>query len=124
MRKGVCSFLGAVIFMVSACFWSETNGDMMSTRMTTDNSCDMFEGSWVFDDSYPLYNSEACPFIRNEFNCIKFGRTDLQYLKYRWQPKDCDLPRYTLTLPTTLKIIFGPTSWEKYHPINSGLDLV
>lgn len=54
--------------------------------------CNLFRGKWVFDASYPLY--ESCPFIDDEFNCLKHGRPDKQFLKYSWKPDSCNLPRF------------------------------
>ncbi|RDX66649.1 Protein trichome birefringence, partial [Mucuna pruriens] len=61
--------------------------------MDMGNTCDMYEGSWVRDDSYPLYLAGSCPFIDEPFNCFINGRNDNVYEKYRWQPKNCNVPR-------------------------------
>ena len=57
-------------------------------------SCALFIGTWVYDDTYPVYQSSACSIIDPEFNCQMFGRPDTDYLKYRWKPVNCELPRY------------------------------
>ncbi|XP_010460674.1 PREDICTED: protein trichome birefringence-like 38 [Camelina sativa] len=58
------------------------------------SGCNLFQGRWVFDASYPFYDSSTCPFIDGEFDCLKFGRPDKQFLKYSWQPESCAIPRF------------------------------
>jgi hypothetical protein len=59
--------------------------------------CNFSLGKWVYDKSYPLYRSKNCPFMDPGFRCEENGRPDLDYLKYRWQPHECDLPRFNAT---------------------------
>lgn len=61
--------------------------------LTAETSCDIFTGSWVQDESYPLYYFSSCPVIDPQFNCQLFGRPDSNYLHYRWKPATCELPR-------------------------------
>ncbi|WJZ89098.1 hypothetical protein VitviT2T_008344 [Vitis vinifera] len=58
------------------------------------STCALFMGTWVRDDAYPLYQFSDCPFIDAEFNCQMYGRPDTDYLKYRWKPTNCELPRF------------------------------
>ncbi|XP_055818100.1 protein trichome birefringence-like 11 [Solanum dulcamara] len=83
--------------------------------------CNVFDGDWIWDDSYPLYNSRDCKFLDEGFRCTENGRPDLFYTKWRWQPKACNLPRFD---PRTMleklrdkRIVFagdsiGRNQWE------------
>ncbi|KAF5804366.1 putative PMR5 domain, PC-Esterase, trichome birefringence-like family [Helianthus annuus] len=55
--------------------------------------CDLFDGEWVMDESYPLYEPGSCSLIDEQFNCFNNGRPDLGFQKYKWKPKGCTLPR-------------------------------
>ncbi|KAJ7977424.1 Trichome birefringence-like family [Quillaja saponaria] len=58
------------------------------------DGCDIFDGNWVWDESYPLYQSQNCSFLDTGFRCSENGRPDSFYTKWRWQPRDCNLPRF------------------------------
>lgn len=68
-------------------------------------SCSLFIGTWVYDETYPFYQSSSCPAVDPQFNCQLYGRPDTEYLKYRWKPANCELPRY-------LKLLFFSSSME------------
>ncbi|KAM0843839.1 hypothetical protein ACQ4PT_057442 [Festuca glaucescens] len=59
------------------------------------DSCNVFDGSWVRDERYPLYNSSECPFAERGFNCLANGRKNTEYLKWRWKPRRCDMPQFS-----------------------------
>ncbi|KAM7524603.1 hypothetical protein LguiA_014505 [Lonicera macranthoides] len=55
--------------------------------------CDLFDGEWIRDESYPLYKPGSCSLIDEQFNCFANGRPDNDYHKLKWKPKGCTLPR-------------------------------
>ncbi|CAH1426949.1 unnamed protein product [Lactuca virosa] len=79
-----------------------SNSEVYSTKkidfLSVDgDGCDVFEGDWLWDEKYPLYQSTDCRFLDGGFRCSENGRPDLLYTKWRWQPKDCNLPRFNGT---------------------------
>ncbi|KAI4319367.1 hypothetical protein MLD38_032971 [Melastoma candidum] len=59
--------------------------------------CDLMNGSWVYDEGYPLYTNATCPYIDEGFDCDGNGRKDKSYMKLRWRPHTCEMPRFNAT---------------------------
>eukprot|EP00253_Pinus_taeda_P001151 PITA_01151 len=73
------------------------NQSMPNKRVARE--CNLFSGAWVHDASYPLYPAGQCPYlIEGRVNCIKNGRPDSDYEKWRWQPRGCSIPSEVLQL--------------------------
>ncbi|CAO2826642.1 unnamed protein product [Amaranthus hypochondriacus] len=81
------------------------DGKFVENEEKRSKDCDISKGRWVFDESYPLYTNFSCPFIDEGFDCQGNGRSDKDYMKWRWQPQDCDLPRFKAT--NMLELIRG-----------------
>lgn len=96
----------AAILRNSAETASPTPAPSTSTS-TTERECNLFSGQWVFDNvSYPLYKEKECTYMSDQLACEKFGRRDLSYQQWRWQPHGCDLPRvYELSVVAVCLVV-------------------
>ncbi|TVU11672.1 hypothetical protein EJB05_45272, partial [Eragrostis curvula] len=56
-------------------------------------ACDIFRGEWVPDPDAPYYTNDTCSVIDEHYDCLTYGRPDLGFIKWRWRPDGCDLPR-------------------------------
>lgn len=82
----------------------EGNADMtkesvktLGDGVTSYKDCDIYDGRWVKDESKPYYPPGSCPYIDRDFECRLNGRPDSEYMKWRWQPNGCDIPRFNST---------------------------
>ncbi|XP_052172306.1 protein trichome birefringence-like 19 [Diospyros lotus] len=71
----------------------DSDGNAMSRG--SEPKCDIFRGTWVPDsEGRPYYgNKGGCEISEGE-DCMKFGRPDSEYMKWRWRPDGCELPRF------------------------------
>ncbi|KAJ1262408.1 hypothetical protein BS78_09G105600 [Paspalum vaginatum] len=74
-------------------------GDGAEQEQRPGTSCDIYKGHWVYDEARaPLYKESGCGFLTEQVTCMRNGRRDDDYQKWRWQPDDCDLPRFDAKL--------------------------
>lgn len=75
-----------------------THSDHQMEKMKVGNGfyekCDIFDGKWVRDESKPYYPLGSCPLIDRDFDCHSNERPDSEYVKWKWQPNECNIPRY------------------------------
>lgn len=85
----------------------KNGGDEMELRNNIINGdeeeCDLFRGEWVENHEGPYYTNKTCYAIQEHQNCMKFGRPDTGFLKWKWKPNGrCDLP------------VFDPSEFLEY----------
>ncbi|CAI5457635.1 unnamed protein product [Closterium sp. Yama58-4] len=69
--------------------------EVAARRPEMDATCDLWEGKWVYEpEMYPLWKTGSCPWVETGFECEALGRHDTDYMKFRWQPHGCNLPRF------------------------------
>ncbi|ONM06325.1 TRICHOME BIREFRINGENCE-LIKE 20 [Zea mays] len=59
-----------------------------------EGGCDIFRGEWVPDPDAPYYTNDTCKVIHEHYDCMGYGKPDLGFVNWRWQPDGCDLPRF------------------------------
>ncbi|XP_010257818.1 PREDICTED: protein trichome birefringence-like 19 [Nelumbo nucifera] len=67
--------------------------------------CDIFNGEWVPNPEAPYYTNSTCWAIHDHQNCMKYGKPDTGFMKWRWKPNDCELPIFNPA--QFLKIVRG-----------------
>ncbi|KAM0941736.1 putative PMR5 domain, PC-Esterase [Dioscorea sansibarensis] len=56
--------------------------------------CNIYKGKWVKDEEGPYYTNKTCWSIQEHQNCMKYGRPDSEFMRWRWRPEGCDLRRF------------------------------
>ncbi|GAV76881.1 PC-Esterase domain-containing protein/PMR5N domain-containing protein [Cephalotus follicularis] len=86
------------VLVITAVYMAQNNGEDKTAYNMDSGECNFFNGKWVFDNkTYPLYKEKQCTFMSDQLACEKFGRNDLNYQNWRWQPHQCDIPRFNAT---------------------------
>ncbi|XP_027078678.1 protein trichome birefringence-like 19 [Coffea arabica] len=67
-------------------------GGIDHSKLGDKESCDLFTGEWVPNPEAPYYTNSTCYGIYDHQNCMKYGRPDTNFLKWRWKPDGCELP--------------------------------
>ncbi|XP_039054444.1 protein trichome birefringence-like 19 [Hibiscus syriacus] len=63
-----------------------------SIRISEGEDCDIFSGEWVPNHNAPYYTNTTCWAIHEHQNCMKYGRPDTEFMKWKWKPDGCELP--------------------------------
>ncbi|KAK8569237.1 hypothetical protein V6N13_107076 [Hibiscus sabdariffa] len=61
-------------------------------KITAGEDCDIFSGKWVPNHNAPYYTNTTCWAIHEHQNCMKYGRPDTNFMKWKWKPEGCELP--------------------------------
>ncbi|XP_021888007.1 protein trichome birefringence-like 19 [Carica papaya] len=94
--KALLLLFTSVIFSTIAIYFLNTSFLQWPTSFIPGPKCEIFHGKWVpSPQNQPYYyTNQTCHEIFEKQNCIKFGRHDTDFLKWRWKPHRCELPLF------------------------------
>lgn len=65
-------------------------------HLTAATACNFGKGKWVKDSTRPFYSGFGCKqWLSSMWACRLTQRTDFEYEKFRWKPKNCDIEKFT-----------------------------
>ncbi|TKY60421.1 trichome berefringence 7 [Spatholobus suberectus] len=114
---------GGYIYVLPSLSRAFFNGQVLlsETNNGSVRECDVFDGSWAQVQGHPSYNATECPFVERGFDCLGNGRSDRDYLSWRWKPRSCEIPRFdvraVLEMLRSKRVVFvgdsmSRTQWE------------
>lgn len=56
----------------------------MEIKIMDDEACDISIGEWIPNPDGPYYTNTTCWAIHEHQNCMKYGRPDIDFLKWRY----------------------------------------
>ncbi|KAK2987461.1 hypothetical protein RJ640_012120 [Escallonia rubra] len=70
----------------------KTKSPVKSFHSESNHNCDIFSGEWIPNPEAPYYTNKTCWAIHEHQNCMKYGRPDSEFTKWKWKPEGCELP--------------------------------
>ncbi|KAL2895931.1 Protein trichome birefringence-like 19 [Bienertia sinuspersici] len=68
---------------------NQEEGPLISSA---NDRCDLYSGEWIPNMDAPYYTNDSCNVIQEHQNCMKYGRPDTEFMKWKWKPNECELP--------------------------------
>ncbi|KAL4185550.1 hypothetical protein AMTRI_Chr10g6520 [Amborella trichopoda] len=85
-------------FLINSSLWGNNITDSTANDLgvfkEAIRSCDIFRGEWVPDPRAPYYTNTTCSAIHEHQNCMKYGRPDTGFMKWKWKPDECELTEF------------------------------
>ncbi|KAA8530533.1 hypothetical protein F0562_005242 [Nyssa sinensis] len=72
----------------------QSPGNTSSDLVSVEQTCNIFSGNWVSYPKGPYYTNKTKCVIDDRQNCMKFGRPDTEFMRWRWKPDQCELPLF------------------------------
>ncbi|CAA2968319.1 trichome birefringence-like 19 [Olea europaea subsp. europaea] len=78
-----------------------------SLSVNSEQKFNIFQGDWIPFPEEPYYTNETKCVIDYRQNCMKFGRPDFDFMKWRWKQSECELPLFDAK--SFLELVRGKT---------------